>query len=126
LADAPAPGPVEIGDMGDGHTEFLVLAARAPSNGRGSIEAGSWWSPLSDDRAGSEERAGDLAKLERGTVATRYAAIPSWYRLSPPWEGASSAYAAIPSWCVSAVSVDWWLGENLRPAPSDGAGQEKP
>ena len=81
------------------------------------------------DRAYSEDAIREVcedfdASLEaaaNGSVAARYAAVPSWWALESAPQRPSGPSAAVPSWCIDARTARRLLSE-IR---ATGSGSER-
>jgi hypothetical protein len=52
-----------------------------------------------------------LEAAANGSVASRYAAVPSWWALSSESDGPARPTASVPSWCIDARTARRLLSE---------------
>ena len=62
-----------------------------------------------------------LESAANGSVAARYAAVPSWWALGSAADGVAAKASAVPSWCIDAVTARRLLSE-IR---GTGSGSER-
>lgn len=58
-----------------------------------------------------------LEAAANGSVAERYAAVPSWYAAQSDPTAKARRAAAVPSWCIDAATARSLLADIRHPSP---------
>ncbi len=67
-----------------------------------------------------EEFDASLEAAANGSVAARYAAVPSWWALANAPGAAARESSELPSWCIDAVTARRLLAEIREPHSGSG------